>query len=321
MVDDSIQEMSDDFSLVARSLQLDHEAGVASEHLRAAGVPSILLKGAAIATWLYGNGEVRPYRDVDLLVPPSQLHMAVEVLAALGYEHELEGAHPAELGPKEVELVGPRNVHIDLHHGLIGVSVPSECGWEVLSARTTAFRLATGVEVSVLDPPARAMHLALHAAQNGPIDVKAVADLQRGLAKVSREEWNDAASLAEQLEATEAFAAGLRLLPAGRRLADELSLPRRMTVELALRTVSAPQDAIFFERLAQAPGAWGKVRLFARKLFPTVAFLRVNSAMARRGRYGLLLAWLGHPFVLAGRFGPALAAWLAARRAARRRSS
>ncbi|HEV2070899.1 MAG TPA: nucleotidyltransferase family protein [Acidimicrobiales bacterium] len=310
--------MSDHLSLVARSLRLDYEAGVAVEHLRAAGVPSILLKGAAIATWLYQGGEVRPYQDVDLLVSPSRLDTAIAALAELGYADELVNAHPAEFGPKERELVGPGNVHIDLHHGLIGVSAPSQRCWDVLVGRTTAFQLTPSVQVQVLDPAARAMHLALHAAQNGPIDVKALADLERGLGKLSREEWGEAARVAEQLEATEAFAAGLRLLPGGERLAEELALPRRMTVELALRTRSAPQDALFFERLAQVPGARGKAWVFARKVFPTAALLHANSPLARRGRLGLLLVRLGHPLVQAGRLGPALVAWFRARRAARR---
>lgn len=310
--------MSDQFSLVARSLRLDHEAGVAVDHLRAAGVPSVLLKGAAIATWLYRGGDVRPYQDVDLLVPPSHLESAIEALAELGYAHEFEGAHPAEFGPKELELVGPGNVRIDLHHGLIGVSAPSQRCWDVLVRRTTPFQLTPSVQVQVLDPVARAMHLALHAAQNGPIDVKAVADLERGLAKLGREEWEEAARLAELLEATEAFAAGLRLAPAGETLADELALPRKMTVELALRTRSAPQDAFFFERLVQAPGAWGKVCLFARKVFPTAALLRVSSPLARRSRLGLLVVRLGHPLAQAGHLGPAFAAWIRARRVARR---
>ncbi len=310
--------MNDRFALVARSLKLDREAGIAVARLRAAGVPSILLKGAAIATWLYQDGETRPYWDVDLLVSPSQLTTAMEALGELGYEPRMIGANPIELGPKELEMVGPGNVFIDLHHGLIGVSVPSQRCWDVLVGRTSTLQLTPNVQVQVLDPAARAMHLALHAAQDGPIDVKAVADLERGLAKLSREEWKEAARIAEQLQATEAFAAGLRMLPAGEVLAQELALPHRTTTELVIRTRSAPQQALFFERLFQAPGAWEKVCFLARKVFPTVVLLRANSPLARRGPLGLLLARLGHPVLLASRFSPALIAWARARRAARR---
>lgn len=303
-----------DLPQAARSLLLDQAAGTAVRQLQAAGIPSILLKGAAIATWLYEGSEVRPYLDVDLLVSPVLFEKAKEVLAELGYVHRMSSAHPSELGSKEHELFGPTDVCIDLHYGLLGVAASSEQAWDVLSRRTERFTLPGGAEVEVLDLPARAMHLALHAAQNGPIDVKALADLARGLTKVDRDGWEEAARLAEELQASHAFAAGLRLVPAGAVLADELSLTRDMTVELALRTGSAPQNAMFFERLARTKGARNKVALVARRLFPTTAKLRAHSGMARHGRLGLLRARIGHLVSVVSRLPSALLAWRAARR-------
>jgi hypothetical protein len=304
-------------AVAARNLLLDRAAGVAIERLRSEGIESILLKGAAIAMWLY-KGEVRPYLDIDLLVSPAQFDAATRALSSLGYVHTLEGADASEIGPKERELIGPDGVCIDLHMGFVGVpGDPLRC-WEILSQRTRDFTLAgRRTQVKVLDIPARTMHLALHAAQNGVIDVKAVADLQRGLEQVDREQWRSAAGLAEELGATEAFAAGLRLVPAGRSLADELSLPKRISVELLLRTRSAPQQAIFFERVREADGARQKLRLVGRKLFPTVAYMRVNVPLARRGRIGLLVAWAGHPWLVVRGTAPALLAWLRARSATR----
>ena len=301
----------------ARSLRLDREAAAAVEHLRSAGIRSILLKGAAIATWLYDDGVLRPYIDIDLLVSPAQFEGATKALADLGYRPLMTGADPAELGPKELDLIGPTNVCIDLHHGLLGASAPPGQCWEVLASRTATMRVG-GTQVEVLDVPARSMHLALHAAQNGPVDVKALADLERGLAKVSRADWKEAARVAEGIGATEAFAAGLRLVPAGRTLADEFGLTHRMTVELALRTRSVTQDALFFERFAEAHGPLRKGALLARKLFPTSVTLRANSALARRGRLGTFCARLLHPFQLAVRFIPAFFDWAQAKLRTRR---
>ena len=298
--------------MVARSLLLDRAAAAAVEHLHQGGVPSILLKGAAIATWLYDNGEVRPYVDIDLLVSPAQFDTAKDLLSQLGYRPRLIGADPSELGPKELDLLGPANVCIDLHHGLLGASGPAQYCWEVLSDHTVELKLANGPEVRVLDLHARAMHLALHAAQNGPIDIKAVADLERGLAKVSRTDWERAVVLAKQIGAAEAFAAGLRLVPAGQALADDLSLTRRLTVELALRTQSAPPEAMFFERLRESQGARRKAALLLRRLFPTPASLRDKSELARRGTVGMFVARVVHPLGVAVRFGPASIAWLRA---------
>ncbi len=298
---------------VVRSLLLDCRAADASEHLRAAGVPSILLKGASIATWLYNDGAVRPYIDVDLLVAPSLFQRAIMLLAECGYDPRLVGADPAELGPKELDLIGPGSICIDLHCGLIGTSRPTEECWEILAGRTASMRLCGGREVQVLDVPARAMHLALHAAQNGPVDAKALTDLERGLAMLARDDWLAAAKLADDLGASEALAAGLRLLPAGRCFADGLGLTHNMSVELRLRTWSAPPEAIFFERLGDVPGFAKKMVLLTRKLFPTPATLRAGSAMARRRPLGLVFAWMVHPVVVAIRFPPALIAWYRAR--------
>ncbi|MDQ4145916.1 MAG: nucleotidyltransferase family protein, partial [Actinomycetota bacterium] len=78
-----------DLVAAARALRLDRVAGITVDRLRAAGVPSILLKGATIATWLYDDGHPRPYRDVDLLVSPLDAERAKEVLGKLGFVHAM----------------------------------------------------------------------------------------------------------------------------------------------------------------------------------------------------------------------------------------
>lgn len=301
--------------LVVRSLLLDRAAAAAIRHLGAAGIPSILLKGPTIGVWLYHHGEVRPYTDIDLLVAPAQFDAAKNALAALGYVHRLDGADPAEFGPLEQELVGPQGACIDLHHGLLGTSRPAEHCWASLVTHTVPFRLSVGYEVTALDIPARAMHLALHAAQGGPMDEQAANDLRRGLDQLTVEDWRQAAFLAEELGAAQSLAAGLRLSPMGARLARELSLPNDMTIDLALRVASAPRHALFFERLSEAPDARRKVALVMRKLFPTAVLLRTNSSLANRGRAGFLLARISHPLAVVARSLPALLAWRRAHRA------
>ena len=302
-----------DAFLAARSLWLNRSAGIAAQRLAEAGIPCILLKGAVIATWLYDEGELRPYRDVDLLVPPSDAGRAVETLAELGYVHMRAGAERCEFGALEKELEGPDGVCIDLHHGLIGVSAPPERAWQVLSTHVAPFRLTPETEVSVLDVPARTMHLALHAAQDGPIVTKAIEDLRRGLKRVGADDWRAAAAIAKELGATPAFAAGLRLVPAGAVLAAELSLPQAMTVELAIRATSAPQEALVFVRLSERDMR-GKLALVARKLFPTAAYLRSSSRLANRGFLGLVAARAWRLVSLLARLGPACSAWWRARR-------
>lgn len=310
----------DHLATAARSALLDHAAVAAVRQLRDGGIRAILLKGASIASWLYAGDEVRPYIDFDLLVAPADVDATLAALRRLDYRHVLAGAAPVEIGAgwqNELALQGPHGVFIDLHHRLIGVPSSQQC-WDVLSAHTAPLRLASGV-VETLDLPARTMHLALHAAQSGAADSQALTDLARGLDRLDPTLWGDAAELAESLDATAAFAAGLRLLPQGRELAERWSLPDDMGVELAVRVAGRSQDALFFERLADRPGVRAKVGWVAREAFPTTVFLRDASRLARRGGWGMAVARLWRPVSLLLRFVPAAGTWLRARRMLRRR--
>ena len=61
--------------------------------LRDRGVRPLLLKGPAVATWLYAeNPRVRAYTDVDLLVAPTDRETAEAVLAELEGVNLLEGS-------------------------------------------------------------------------------------------------------------------------------------------------------------------------------------------------------------------------------------
>jgi len=287
--------------------------GEAWSHLDARGIPAILLKGPTIARWLY-TGEVRYSQDVDLLVSPAQFGAAQLALAELGYDVPLADAASCEIGPNTTTLRNPNGIRIDLHHRLIGTpAVPPERCWDVLSTRTIDYALVTGVEVKALDVPARTMHLALHAAQNGPLNTKPMADLRRGLAQVPFETWRAAADLAASLGSVQAFAEGLRLCEEGRVMADRLVLARSpRNVELELRITSAPLESLFFTRLAETSGLANKAALVGRKLWPTPDFMRMHFPLAHHGPVGLLLSHALRPVALLRRMGPALAAWIKA---------
>jgi hypothetical protein len=301
----------------AHCVWMEVAAGAAWSELSAAGIPAILLKGPAIARWLYED-ELRLSCDVDLLVSPAQFGAAKTALSACGYEARLPGSPACEVGPNSEELLGANGICIDLHHRLIGVPDPPQRCWQVLCHHTVPFDLAGGAQVDVLDLAARTMHLALHAAQDGPVDRKAMADLQRGLAKVPIQDWEDAAHVAQELGALDAFAAGLQLVDGGRRLLERLELAGHDSVELVLRTTSAPQESLFFVRLGETASPSRKASLIARKLWPTATFMRSNYPTARGGPLGLLASRLSRMVTLIPRGAPAFLAWWQARTRVRR---
>jgi hypothetical protein len=130
-----------------------------------------------------------------------------------------------------------------------------------------------GVPVPVLAIPARAMHLALHAAANGLRNRKSLEDLRRGIAALSAAEWEQAAAIATAIGAEVTFAAGLRCLDDGARLAEQLGLPEPTSVELRMRHDGAPEQAIAFARVAEFATRRERATYVYRKLVPTRALL------------------------------------------------
>lgn len=302
------------------SLRADVTTAEVVDALAAAGVRAILLKGPGVAGWLYDSVSDRPYTDTDLLVAPEQLTAAARVLSQLGFERVVGYAdQPGPLREQHAEswLRHRDSAVIDLHCTLRNVDASAQEVWAVLSAETDSLRVA-GVKVEILSEPARALHVALHAAQHGARAERPLEDLARALDRVATPTWEAAALVAHRLQATAAFGTGLRLHPAGRRLVDDLGISKLRSVESELRATTPPAMTMGWERLARASGLRAKCHLLVRELFPSKAFMRVWSVRARSGRAGLAMAYAWRPFWLLLHAGPALRAWRRARRIAAR---
>ncbi len=241
--------------------------------LQANGVDVLLLKGPSISRWLYRPDEGRLSVDIDLLVSPTDWTTAIAALRGIGFEAPLERAHAAERNPVEMDFVDAHGLNLDLHHRLSGAAAepPDRCFRVLFENRDEM--LVDGVPVSVLAVPARAMHLALHAAANGLRNRKSLEDLRRGLAVLSEAEWEQAARIATAIGAEATVAAGLRCLDEGSRLADRLGLPQPTSVELRMRHDGAPEQAIAFARVAEFPTRRERAAYVYRKLVPTRALL------------------------------------------------
>jgi hypothetical protein len=287
--------------------------------LRAAQLDVLVLKGPAIAMWLYDDPGARPYHDIDVLVDPHKLQAAGDVLFAAGF------LPPAPSYTEDVPghaLAWHREsdgAWIDLHYTLLGADVTHDVVWDVLWQRREPL-IVGGIEVFVLDEPARALHLAMHLAQDHLGQPKKLDDLRRALNRVTAATWADAAGLAMQIGAAPAMGAGLRQLPAGARVATALDLPFPDRVDLVLRAEGSPPGTDAFEWFARRPGADGKVRFALAKAFPPPWFLRSWSPVASRwGPLGLVLGYAHRLLWLTVRTPPAARSWWRARRALRER--
>ncbi|MDQ3987254.1 MAG: nucleotidyltransferase family protein [Actinomycetota bacterium] len=285
--------------------------------LTQARIPTILLKGPSIARWLYESRADRPYGDGDILVAPHDHPKGETVLESLGFETERYTSIPGDRKPEASEWRRDDGIWMDLHFTIPGVRVSPDIAWSVLSTHVEKMDLR-GHQVNVLSIPARTLHLVLHAAHHGAETSQPLRDLTKALEEVSGETWRQAHELAQQLDATEAFSAGLGLVPEGEELRARFGLLPPTDVDVALKSVSASAAALNLQTFATISGLRAKLRFVLGKLFPPPSFLRNRSALARRGRTGLILAYLSRPLVVFGRLGPGLMAWLRIRRAARR---
>ena len=303
---------------VVATMLLDAAAAEVTLALRRNGLPSRLLKGAAIASWLYEGAE-RTYVDIDLLVSPRDLERVEEALGQLDFS-------PVDGGPARGDR--PRHARvweraadatvIDLHTTLAGLSVDPQKAWDVLAARVDTI-VIEGETVEMLDEPGRALHVVLHAAQHGARSPQALADLERALGRLPLETWREAGTLAGRLDALPAFVAGLMLTTEGEDVAGRLGVRRVSNVEAELRVGTAREEtlgsALGFEWLAGPRSMRERAEFVLSRAVPSSAAMRRRSALARKGYAGLMAAYVLRLAQLAPHAVAGYSAWRRARRA------
>lgn len=304
-------EPSEDLLVTAVSLRVDAMAADTYAELRGRQIDSVLLKGGSFANWLYRDGPPRCYTDADFLVSPDNWVRAREALSELGFVPEMDPlAHPG-MGSITSEPWVRGEDHVDLHCTIWGLGASPELVWHTLSQTAEPMRIG-GSTPRVLAPAARAMHLALHVAQHGDPEWKPATDLKRAIAMLPDTIWTDAAALAQRLQALPAFATGLRLVPEGQSVAARLGLERLTSADAALR-VNRTQLASGFEQLARTDGGSKKLRRLLSEIFPTPAFMRWWSPLARKGPLGLAAAYVWRLLWMTGNGPPGYLAYRRAR--------
>jgi hypothetical protein len=296
-----------------RRLALEHALAQIVLAFGERGIEYLLLKGAAFARWLYDDPSERPYRDIDLLVPGDSFEAANGALGEVGFEASCTGKHMHErLQHHEIWVRrSPLPAVVELHHTLALVPAPPSKVWGRLSRGAGVIEVARA-QVAVPSEAACALIVALHAAQHGARDLKHLRDLEQVLRRVEFASWEAAASLARDLDSVAAFATGLRLSRYGRPLADQLGLPTSAPRVLRLYANTPPDTAAGIERLVTTPGVRPKLRLLGQKVVPSRTYMHSRYPLARRGRWGLTLAYLLRALRLAGKLPGGVRAWLRA---------
>jgi len=252
------------------------------------GIESLVLKGPALADWLY-SGEVRPYVDSDLLIIPANWERARGVLERLGFTKYLDPTtHPPVKSDAATEFMRGRD-NLDLHRTLHGLEGSPDVIASSLVA-TADRQVVGGVALRVPARSALLLNVALHAAHHA--HGRPVEDLRRAIAQADERLWHQALVQARAFDGVPAFASGIRLLPEGVELARRLGIAGERSARHELRRQGIQTAEGIDALLAPELGAGQRLAIVAREFFPPPEFMRRWTPLARHGRLGLAVAYL-----------------------------
>ncbi|HYF47687.1 MAG TPA: nucleotidyltransferase family protein, partial [Acidimicrobiales bacterium] len=287
---------SDGLVRTAHKLRVDLWTAEVVGALRERGVRAVLLKGPALAGWLYADDpSARAYADVDLLVGPGDRQAAEDVLGGLGFREPSarlgrEWKFHADLWRRDRD-----GALVDLHRTLHGMEElsPSRV-WQVV-AEDTETRPVGGCPVEIPNVVVRTLHVGLHLDIEDRPGSQAWTDLDRALDRVDRLTWRRAAELAGRLGIRAEMGERLRMHPGGAALARDLGLPsggsQRFRLQVAVASNGAPPQICSLHQLASLRGRRAKAGYLFRKLFPPPVFMRQRSRLASGGGWRLAIAY------------------------------
>jgi hypothetical protein len=278
------------------NLLLLREFAGALRELTAAGVPVIVLKGAALAEAVYRDLSLRPMVDVDVLIRHDDVATAARVLGGLGYTPLRDETHPGALAEHENEMAFHKRegfpACIDVHWTLFDspfhqAHVAMDWFWETAQP----LRLAE-MPTLMLGPEALLVHLcghlALHHAATGLLWWHDIIEVL--LARAAELDWP------ELLARTRAYELVLPVRAVLTRAQAEwgVPLPAHATAALMALPSSSAEERVFTRLSRPGRGAGGRFWIdllamtgwrqrlrFARtNLFPSAAYMRQRYAIA-----------------------------------------
>ncbi len=155
------------YETLARNTLLLRELARILEAFDAAGIETIVLKGAALAQTVYEDIGLRPMNDIDLLVRPEDVEKAVAIMRRLDYQLNAPPEHRRGMW-KTIHYDYPLKhrddgLLVELHWNVIGPhSDWREPPTEILWDSPYRWRLPAGKEFRVLPPLLFLSSLAAH---------------------------------------------------------------------------------------------------------------------------------------------------------------
>lgn len=149
---------------VARALAVESTAVKVLDLLGSRSIPVVVTKGPGVAM-TYPDPSLRPYGDIDVLVPSDRFTEAMTSLARIGFEEYFDTGEPRSyfdrLCREGVNLVREDGGSIDLHHRIPPWIWGERLAFPRLIASSRRIDVAGGA-VTVLDPTHNILVAALH---------------------------------------------------------------------------------------------------------------------------------------------------------------
>lgn len=141
------------------------------ESLRAAGIETMILKGAALALLYYRDLGLRSLGDVDILIRPHDVANAIDTLIELGWKKMRHTPHVLTEtylhARRAINYSSDRIANLDLHwHVMEETCRPNGDDWFWSGAIQTTVR---GVETHAMNPTDQLLHVCAHEARWTPI--------------------------------------------------------------------------------------------------------------------------------------------------------
>jgi hypothetical protein len=140
-----------------------------ADHLEAAGIDYVVLKGTASAHLVHADPSVRMFGDNDLLFRTEDFERAMEVLGAVGYRRTTTPPTTtfARRFSKGATLRGPTGDELDAHRNLVFGTFGFLIDLDELFTSTVTFAVG-GRQLRALGPETRLLHACYHAALGDP---------------------------------------------------------------------------------------------------------------------------------------------------------
>jgi hypothetical protein len=149
----------------ARNVLRFRDLATVLQAFNGAGIPTIVLKGAALVVAAYRDYGARPMDDADVLVPAERAAEAIDLLKAAGWDSPL-GRPERLVGVRHADEFrrGPHN--LDLHWSVLQECCRSGDNDDFWNERQPVS--INGVPTSVLCPADQLLHVLVHGARSGP---------------------------------------------------------------------------------------------------------------------------------------------------------